>query len=201
MSSVCHNLHCRTPNASSDEGVEIFFAGPALTGTKCGKDKWCDGGDCVESTSLEDSSELYDEVDFEPPKCESACLADSKGIEVKRKIEGRTNYFEDKKLCNDEQICSSRRSVIFYGTAKCQEFSRSVDVIDPNGYGLQGAFNGKDFSMSCSIYCKRTNSSFYFSPRVQLNAIGLNPYYPDGTLCHRDGSSKYYCINAHCLPH
>lgn len=31
LSSVCQNLHCRTPNRSG-----FFFAGPALQGTECG---------------------------------------------------------------------------------------------------------------------------------------------------------------------
>lgn len=193
MSSICHNLHCRTPDSSFSEEAEIFFAGPALTGTKCGINKWCNGGNCIAK-----EPEMFDEVES---KCESACLTGGRGVEVKKKFGSKSNINVDKKICDDGQICKSRRSVISYGTSKCQEYSRLVDVIDPNGYGLQGTLEKNDNSMACSIYCKRTNSSFYFSPKIHLNELGLNPYYPDGTLCHSEGKVRYYCINARCLPY
>ncbi len=28
----------------------------------------------------------------------------------------------------------------------------------------------------------------------------LSPYFPDGTLCHKDGESKYYCRRRRCVP-
>lgn len=182
-----------------------FFAGPALSGTQCGKGKWCDGGICVDKDDeiteanydLADKTNQVTEIES---KCESQCLVDGKGIEELKTLNGKSIFFANRKICDDSDICNSRRSVISYGTQKCQEFSRKVDDIDPNGYGLQGSYNSLKVWMSCAIYCKRRNSTNYFTPRYELNEFGVNPYFPDGTLCHRDKNINYYCIKAHCLP-
>jgi hypothetical protein len=195
LSSICNNLHCRTTSSS-----EVFFGGPALSGTSCGEDRWCDGGACVKKDSNPD--DFYDEVEEDEEiqgKCESPCLVGGKGIE-ELKIEGKSIFFANKKLCDDQSICKTRRSVLSYGSEKCQEFSKKVDQIDPNGYGLQGSFSSTKVWMACAVYCKRKNSSIYFSPRFELNEFGINPCFPDGTLCHRVGNLNYYCIKAHCLP-
>lgn len=47
---------------------------------------------------------------------------------------------------------------------------------------------------------RRKGSRAYYSPRLELNAAGHDPYYPDGTLCHRDDNQSYYCLQHHCLP-
>lgn len=73
-------------------------------------------------------------------------------------------------------------------------------MISVNGYGLQASYDNQKIWMSCAIYCKKRGTTSYYAPRIELNDLGINPYYPDGTFCHSDGVESYYCINAHCLP-
>lgn len=54
--------------------------------------------------------------------------------------------------------------------------------------------------MGCAIFCKRGDSGTFYTPRIELNDLGISPYFPDGTLCHRDGNQNYYCMHHHCLP-
>jgi len=54
--------------------------------------------------------------------------------------------------------------------------------------------------MGCAIFCRRKDTGSYYTPRIELNDLGVNPYFPDGTWCHNDGISNYYCLQHHCLP-
>lgn len=54
--------------------------------------------------------------------------------------------------------------------------------------------------MACSIFCKRKDTGAFYTPRMELNDLGVDPYFPDGTLCHTEGKKKYYCLQHHCLP-
>lgn len=54
--------------------------------------------------------------------------------------------------------------------------------------------------MGCAIFCKRADSGSFYTPRIELNDLGVSPYFPDGTWCHREGSLNYYCLQHHCLP-
>lgn len=51
----------------------------------------------------------------------------------------------------------------------------------------------------CYILSKKDNGQYY-TPRLDLNDLGVDPYFPDGTWCHSDGKQNYYCQNHHCLP-
>lgn len=54
--------------------------------------------------------------------------------------------------------------------------------------------------MSCAIFCRRKDTGSYYTPRLDLNDMGVNAYFPDGTWCHSDSSGSYYCQQRHCLP-
>lgn len=54
--------------------------------------------------------------------------------------------------------------------------------------------------MGCSIFCKRKDTGGFFTPRIELNDLGVSPYFPDGTWCHNSGKENYYCLQNHCLP-
>lgn len=201
-SSVCDNLHCRTPNKPG-----FFFAGPALMGTECGYDKWCDGGTCQSSKSLTSTSKPKLPIwgPWKTSNCKTECIKFSKGFQTKRRT---CNDSEDLcegssfsvVLCDDKNVCSKRKSVMDYGTQKCKEFSRKVDTVDVTSFGLQASYDNLRLWMPCAIFCQRKNTNSYFTPRVELNDLGINPYFPDGTLCHQEGKEKFYCIQHHCLP-
>lgn len=54
--------------------------------------------------------------------------------------------------------------------------------------------------VACAIFCRRKDNGQYYTPRLDLNDLGVDPYFPDGTWCHSDGKHSYYCQNHHCLP-
>lgn len=54
--------------------------------------------------------------------------------------------------------------------------------------------------MGCAIFCKRADSESFITPRIELNDLGISPYFPDGTWCHNDSTTNYYCLHHHCLP-
>lgn len=204
QSSVCENLHCRSPNRSG-----FFFAGPALQGTECGNRKWCEGGSCVNkkilTTTTIKSTTLPTWGSWITLTCKSKCLHFGKGSQMKRRRcsnndDSCDGVSQSVSLCDDKKICHSRRSVSDYGTQKCKEFSGKVETIDSEGTGLQASHESLRVWMACAIFCKRKNTNSYFTPRVELNDLGVNPYYPDGTLCHQEGNEKFYCIHHHCLP-
>lgn len=116
------------------------------------------------------------------------------------------------------QICDTRISAVQYASRKCREFSRVLSDLDPEGIGLQAPheegilsknievpfLQSVDISerlwMGCTIFCKRSGSGNFYSPRIELNDLGISAYLPDGTLCHRKNNQNYYCMHHHCLP-
>lgn len=53
---------------------------------------------------------------------------------------------------------------------------------------------------ACAIFCKRKGSDTFYSPRLDLNDLKVDPYFPDGTWCHTSGKQSYYCLEHLCLP-
>lgn len=53
--------------------------------------------------------------------------------------------------------------------------------------------------MGCAIFCRRREGTYY-TPRIELNDLGFDPYFPDGSWCHNENGQDYYCIHHHCLP-
>lgn len=202
-STVCDNLQCRTPKRPG-----IFFAGPALPGTNCGVGKWCEGGACVNKGSFIQTTTATSKIPAWGPwketQCISECLQDGKGWLKKRRFcnsnipcEGSSSSTA---LCEDSKVCPTRKSVIYHATEKCKEFSLKLSSVDGDAVGLQASYESLKLWMPCAVFCKRKNAIVYFAPRVELFELGLNPYFPDGTRCHRDGTENYYCLQHHCLP-
>lgn len=216
-------MHCRTPNRSG-----FYFAGPALSGTDCGKGKWCDGGQCVnknlnslttttrrsttkgtKATTSVTTKKPTSEVSVKPipymtDNCKSACLKASKGVQpiTRSCIKGSIcdDNFLNLEVCDDKKICPTRKTVVEFGTQKCREFSRKLNNVDSKGLGLQAYYEPLKLWMPCTIFCKHKNNTSYFTPRVELNNLGIDGYFPDGTWCHREGNVDYYCLHHHCLP-
>jgi len=53
--------------------------------------------------------------------------------------------------------------------------------------------------IACTIFCMQKNNSYY-SPRLEMLSYGINPYFPDGTWCHKRADQDYYCRQHYCLP-
>ncbi|CRL02070.1 CLUMA_CG015294, isoform A [Clunio marinus] len=200
--SICNNIHCRTPHRPG-----FFFAGPALQGTACGNNMWCDSGICVDKNVIKTTTSKPKPTwgPWKSSLCKSECIKNGKGYQANRRFCSQFGDMCDGLsfsigICEDRRICETRKTAVEYGTERCREFSKKLDIIDPDGLGLQASHDSRQVWMGCAIFCKRKNTSSYFTPRIQLNELGLNPYFPDGTLCHREGNENFYCIQHHCLP-
>lgn len=213
QTSLCDNLHCRTPSRPG-----FFFAGPALKGTNCGAGRWCEDGFCVirksvtttsapppPTTTIMPTTQKPFWGPWKASNCKSECLKFGKGYQAKRRFCSQGGNSCDGLsfsvgTCDDKKLCSTRKSISDYGKEKCQEFSRKLDQIDPKSLGLQAPHETGRPWMACAVFCKRKGSPSYFTPRLELNELGLNPYFPDGALCHRESTENFYCIQHHCLP-
>lgn len=185
----------------------------SIPGTECGEGKWCDNGSCVnkEENFIYSPTLTYSITTMKPVwtawrngSCKTECIKNSKGSKIKYRTcisdgncEGSSVEHE---LCDDSKLCTTRKSIIEYGTQKCRVFSNRVTSIDGKGLGLQARFEPLRLWMPCAIFCKHKNSSSYFSPRIELHEMEIDPYFPDGTWCNREGNVNYYCLQHHCLP-
>ncbi|KAF7280146.1 hypothetical protein GWI33_006323 [Rhynchophorus ferrugineus] len=208
QSEICYNLQCKTPHRSG-----YYHAGPALDGTPCGSGKYCYGGHCS-------TRQLPKPVKVVPGgwsnwkegTCSSGCIKDSKGIQMSTRqcnnpvpvntdqgCEGSNRQFS---FCSDNKLCKSKKEgPVDYASQKCKEFSTLLSELDPKGSGLQAPHEEARLWTSCAIFCKRKDSGVFYTPRIELNDLGVSPYFPDGTWCNRDNTGMdYYCIQHHCLP-
>lgn len=174
----------------------------------------CLGGECVEDFKPETEVPHAPDDDgwsewTEDDGCTSGCLMEAKGVQKRSRVcleplncEGLSF---DVKLCDDQKICERNRYMTpdDYATLKCREFGQMIPEVDDSFPGIQAHHEQNRLWVSCAIFCRRKDSSLYFAPRSELNALGgrqYEAYFPDGTLCHRDAQQDYYCLNHHCLP-
>uniref|UniRef100_A0A182M5L6 Peptidase M12B domain-containing protein n=1 Tax=Anopheles culicifacies TaxID=139723 RepID=A0A182M5L6_9DIPT len=206
LSAICQNIRCRTPHRTG-----FYFAGPALEGTDCGDNKWCKGGTCIKQKKKPSHIVPGGWSDWTNEECVSGCLEHSKGYNRRTRRcdnpapvntdQGCEGVALDIAICDDEKLChANREPVQFYANKRCREFSQLLPRLDPEGRGIQGPYDSKRLWMSCAIYCKRADNDAYYAPRFDLNDLGVDSYFPDGTLCHQEMGTKYYCQQHHCLP-
>ncbi|XP_054279116.1 uncharacterized protein LOC128997502 [Macrosteles quadrilineatus] len=108
----------------------------------------------------------------------------------------------DVELCKDDKVCKKTKRIkpADYARKKCEEFSKTLSILDPLGSGLQAPHEEGRLWVACAIFCRRKDNGSYYSPRLDLNDLGSDPYFPDGTWCHHNGKHNYYCMNHHCRP-
>ncbi|XP_054010643.1 A disintegrin and metalloproteinase with thrombospondin motifs adt-2 [Hylaeus anthracinus] len=207
----CKSLQCKTPHRSG-----YYLAGPALDGTYCAVGKECRGGECKNALKIptETDRPLVETVgwsDWKLGPCSSGCLLKSVGAQVRRRFcgspipenpdAGCRGSAYDVVLCRDDRLCKKkRRSINEFATLRCKEFSERLPELDGKGGGLQALHEPERPWMSCAIFCRRKDIASYYTPRVELNDLGLDPYFPDGTWCHAEEGQNYFCRQHHCLP-
>ena len=160
--------------------------------------------------------------------CKSSCLERSKGVVVKRRsctagiyqtVHCKGPYY-DVDLCDDSLLCAnkSRLTVSDYTKKKCTDFSSRADGLKLSSLSWLYAEAGHQRShipwqpwMACAIFC--TTSSYYPDDiehdepieycaisNLDLAIFDIDPYFPDGTWCHRQDGQDYYCRQHYCLP-
>ncbi|XP_013194658.2 A disintegrin and metalloproteinase with thrombospondin motifs adt-2 [Amyelois transitella] len=216
--SHCEQLACRSPHRAG-----FYHAGPALPGTPCGPNLWCQGGECVPSHDPPSSPKpasinittsggspgvlgVGGWGGWKEATCQSGCTLHSRGFRERRRTcqaaAGCEGAAYDVTLCDDTKICGKKTRVSAgeLASRKCGAFAAKVPTLDPRGGGLQAPHDPTRMWMGCAVFCRRASGGGFYAPRVELNDAGLEPYFPDGTWCHHDGSQDYYCLQHHCLP-
>lgn len=192
-----------------------FFFLSLSSGTRCASDRECRGGECVLVSEPEQPPEFANDQkgswsEWKEGTCSSGCLQRSKGARVRRRFcENRNRgsasdckgLHYDVLLCKDEKLCKKkRRTIDDVATLKCSIFGEKLAHVDGTRRGLQAAHEADRPWMACAIFCRRKDIVAYYAPRVELNDLGLDPYFPDGTWCHTEEGQDYFCRQHHCLP-
>ncbi|XP_063981651.1 A disintegrin and metalloproteinase with thrombospondin motifs adt-2 [Diachasmimorpha longicaudata] len=209
FANACQSLQCSSPHRSG-----YYYSGPALEGTFCANGMECRGGECVPALHFPSDKLLMTKPrlnetgwsKWNEGKCRSGCIKKSRGARAKRRTCRNDSASECKglsfavDLCDDSKLCEKRITSEDFATLKCREFSARIPELDAEARGLQAPHEADRPWMGCAIFCKQRHIASYYTPRVELNDLGLDPYFPDGTWCHNNNDQDYFCLQHHCLP-
>ncbi|XP_046836869.1 A disintegrin and metalloproteinase with thrombospondin motifs 2-like [Vespa crabro] len=212
LHQVCQALQCKSPHRSG-----YYFAGPALDGTNCAPGRECRAGECLPAFQIAPGPGGGAFIreggwsDWKVGPCSSGCLQRSKGARQRHRScdnplpinteAGCEGWHYDVQLCKDDRLCKKKRKTITeFATIRCIEFSEILSELDGRGRGLQAIHESDRPWIACAIFCRRKDIMSYYTPRIELNDLGLDPYFPDGTWCHEEGGQDYFCRQHHCLP-
>ena len=123
---VCKVIKCRRDTNPSGE-----MASPALEGTLCGLDEYCDAGVCTADPNFPTGSSAPTWSQWKPGGCQSGCIEESTGYEFSTRhckgqgCRGPTLTFN---FCPDDSICSTRRTIVDYGMEQCDKFARYQSI-------------------------------------------------------------------------
>ncbi|XP_037070906.1 A disintegrin and metalloproteinase with thrombospondin motifs adt-2-like [Pollicipes pollicipes] len=200
----CERIKCKSPNR-----IGYYYAGPALEGTFCGNKRWCISGSCRPWSNPAPPVIQGGWGEWNVSACASGCVDKALGVSIARRrcdspkplntedrCLGAASHVE---FCEDDTLCNYRLTAKEFASQKCREFSQLVDDIRSSGVGIQVPYTESKPWSACSIYCK-LNSGTWYTPRQDLNDMGVDTYFPDGTWCHNDGLSDYYCQLHECRP-
>lgn len=142
--------------------------------------------------------------------CSSGCIRGSMGFYTLERnclndSLSCSGFNSDVRLCKDTKICEKegrkRIAAFEFASERCLNFSSKVDAIDGTAGGSQKDHEPDRVWVGCTVFCRNKDSESFYTPRIQLNKLGIDPYFPDGTWCHKDTEGQnYFCRKHHCLP-
>ncbi|XP_067208402.1 A disintegrin and metalloproteinase with thrombospondin motifs adt-2-like [Linepithema humile] len=204
---ICETLQCEVFHTN-----RYYFTGPALAGTYCAFGMECRGEECVSLIEPPYNFRDCEDDDWSEWKEDSCknfyCLKGSKGVRNKRRFCKHQNDitancigpYYDVVLCDASLLCSGKhKTVAEFAATKCDEFSRIMSELKLK-LGWQAPHEVDKPWIACTIHCVQKNFSSHFALRKELLNFGIDPYFPDGTWCHKEGDQDYYCRFHHCLP-
>ncbi|XP_067214031.1 A disintegrin and metalloproteinase with thrombospondin motifs adt-2-like isoform X2 [Linepithema humile] len=218
LHDICQNLLCDVPNKDKHS-----FSGPALEGTYCALRKECRGRECVPVIEPPYNFKFCRKDNWSEWKndsCKSNCMKKSKGIVVKRRYCSHRTHrtancrgpYYDVDLCDDSILCiKKRRTVDEFATTRCTALTKlskdrrlkdiglKFDLLTQRP-GRQFPHDVKKPWIACTVHCQQNQSSDYEPLRQEMFRYGVDPYFPDGTLCHNENENYYYCRQHHCVP-
>ncbi|XP_015365933.1 PREDICTED: A disintegrin and metalloproteinase with thrombospondin motifs 3-like [Diuraphis noxia] len=203
---ICENLQCETPNQPG-----YYFAGPALEGTTCGPSSWCEAGKCVKGKPKKPKKIIKGGwSQWKVHECTSGCIHKSKGFRSRTRMcnnpkpintnEGCEGPRHEAVLCKDDKTCQKSKKITAaeYATNKCKELASILPSLDKEYSGLQAPHEDARPWMGCSVFCRRKDTGSFYTPRLDVSNLPVDPYFPDGTWCHSADNDNYYCLNHVC---
>lgn len=165
----------------------------------------------------------YCEVDswseWREDSCKSDCLVKSKGVRVKRRsckhgtkrAVDCSGLYYDMNLCDDSIYCwnysgGKRMTIVEYVIKKCTKLYKLLRYVTMPGELLvrikkfQFAYDVEKPWKACTVYCRQKETFDWDASRQEMLDHGINPYFPDGTWCHNENGTNYYCRQHYCLP-
>ncbi|XP_067213898.1 A disintegrin and metalloproteinase with thrombospondin motifs adt-2-like [Linepithema humile] len=214
---ICKTLECEMPHDNL-----YAFTGPALEGTYCAPGKECRGGECVpviKPPYIFENCEDDNWSEWKESTCQSICLEKSKGVKLKRRSCRHRNRrttscqgpYYDVVLCDDTLPCIKKRKTIdSFIKIKCMKFFSNFSTISFKNLtlklapkfelGWQAAHDFEKPWIACTVHCQQKDSSTIDALRLEMLNLNINPYFPDGTWCHKKDGQDYYCRQHYCLP-
>jgi len=208
--TICYSMKCRSPNRRG-----YYRSGPALEGTNCGHNKICHMGECVENEISPGEYLACQWSEWTSEPCQSGCIKGSRGFVKKT----RHRITRKAKLSKGpKQTCKGKTTEIELCDKNCGKAWLSSDYakdqctkyleVDPSlkssiqKLGLQPDHDGDRPDVACTVHCKRKGGGRgeWHSLVYELgNRDDVDVYFPDGSFCHRDGSTDYFCREHKCV--
>lgn len=204
IEEVCTSIVCVSPRR-----ISSYLAGPALEGTHCGGTNWCRGGICV-PWGADGPGEVVAGGwgDWTHGECTSGCVQGGTGHMVSRRVcdsppaknsvEGCMGSELRTSLCPDDKVCgvSPRKTVTQLASEMCQVVASLKPEIQ--AVGRQLSYNAEMAWQACALYCQKTNSTSFWTPRYEFqHQPHIVTHLPDGTPCNL---GQYVCLNRSCVP-
>ncbi|XP_064092936.1 A disintegrin and metalloproteinase with thrombospondin motifs adt-1-like [Macrobrachium nipponense] len=205
IQEVCESVECMTP-----QRISSYLAGPALEGTHCGGENWCQGGQCVPWGNRTLEVVVGGWGPWTHSECQSGCVKGATGYKTSRRVcdsptpknsvEGCVGVEVVVSFCDDDKVCESapRKTVTEVASSLCGEVAKLKDDIEAEGRQMSYS-SGPDMAwQACALYCQKTNSTSFWTPRFEFKNMPQVPtHLPDGTPCN---SGDYVCFNRECVP-
>ncbi|XP_068212033.1 A disintegrin and metalloproteinase with thrombospondin motifs adt-1-like isoform X2 [Palaemon carinicauda] len=205
IQEVCESVECVTPKR-----ISSYLAGPALEGTHCGGENWCQGGQCVPWGNRTLEVIVGGWGPWSHSDCQSGCVKGAKGYKSSRRVcdsptpknsvEGCVGVEVVLSFCPDDKVCEGapRKTVTEVASALCGEVAKLKDDIEAEGRQMSYS-SGPDMAwQACALYCQKTNSTSFWTPRFEFKNMPHVPtHLPDGTPCN---NGEYLCYNRECVP-
>jgi len=200
---VCYSLKCRSPNR-----IGYYRSGPALEGTNCGRGKVCQAGNCVTSNISPGPSAPAYWSPWKFSKCNSGCIVRSKGYVTKTRTcitpqsssSTCSGHSKEVNLCHNPE-CGGYVVASNFADKQCRTFRKKSNRLKLliRSIGKQPKYKRDRVDTACTIHCRMTKNGAWYAPVLELNDLDTSVYFPDGTWCHNDGDSDYYCRDHQCV--
>ncbi|GLH04748.1 A disintegrin and metalloproteinase with thrombospondin motifs 3 [Gryllus bimaculatus] len=154
----------------------------------------CQGGQCVAGKPKSPAKEVAGGWGpWKEEACASGCLVKSRGYQARRRAcdnpppahnaRGCDGSPVDVALCSDDKLCKKkkRKSAVEYAGSACAQFAKLLPELDAGGAGLQAPHEEGRPWVACSVFCKRKDTGLFYTPRLDLNDMGVDAHFPDGT--------------------